>query len=151
MRCIAHLSGVTQRGSEKPFAIRFDRDHAFALGEDEPPERHHVFVAHRLPDDRVRFLGDRRIGRDVIRSIKVSLVDLLPRHESVDLDDMGAFDFYLLEFFVLNHEILVFADFVSPALLLGQHGLTCFFVDQLLAQAMAGLLVDLPERDPLRR
>ena len=64
---------------------------------------------------------------------------------------MCAFDFYLLEFFVLNNEVLVFADFVSAAFLLGQHGLTCFFVDQLLAQAVAGRLVDLLERDPLRR
>src|SRR5205823_2941314 len=78
-------------------------------------------------------------------------VDLLPRHKAVDLDDMSALDLDSLEFLVFNQEILALGDLVAARLLLGQNRLAGFLVDQLLTQAMAGRLVDLPERDTLRR
>src|SRR5204862_2025903 len=104
-----------------------------------------------LPDDREGLLGVRLIGSDVIGSSEEPLVDLLPRHEAVDLDDMGALDLDPLEFLVLDHEVLAFGDLVAAALLLGRYGLAGFLVDQLLAQAIAGRLVDLPEGGALRR
>ena len=88
---------------------------------------------------------------EVIRSIKEPLVDLLPRDKAVDLNYMAALNLDFLKFLILDHEVLVLGNLVSAHLLLGQNRLAGFLVDQLLAQAMARRLVDLPERDPLRR
>jgi len=44
---------------------------------------------------------------------------------------------------------LALRDLVAATLLVGRYGLAGFFINQLLAQAMAGRLVDLPERDAL--
>src|SRR5712672_2918196 len=50
-----------------------------------------------------------------------------------------------------HHEVLAFGDLVAAAFLVGRYGLAGFLVDQLLAQAMAGRFVNLPEGNALGR
>jgi hypothetical protein len=55
------------------------------------------------------------------------------------------------ELVVVDFDVHALVDFVAPALVLGFDRLARPFVDQLLAQTVAGLLVDLPKRDALGR
>src|SRR5205807_1526672 len=51
----------------------------------------------------------------------------------------------------LDDEVLTPGDLVAPTFVLGSHRLAGLFIDELLAQAIAGGLVDLPKRNALRR
>ena len=62
---------------------------------------------------------------------------------------MGALDLDRFQFLVLDDEVLALGDLVAAAFVFWGDRLAGFFIDELLAQAIAGGLVDLPERDPL--
>ena len=64
---------------------------------------------------------------------------------------MVALDFDRLELVVLDHEVRALGIFEAPALVRGLDGLAGFVVDQLLAQTIAGFLVDLAKRHALAR
>ena len=64
---------------------------------------------------------------------------------------MLALDRKGLQLFVIHWDVGVLGVFVAAALGLALDRLSRDIVDQLLAQAVAGLLVDLAERDPLGR
>jgi len=89
------------------------------------------------------------LGGDIIRSVEEALVDLLARHETVDLDHVGALDLDRFEFLVLDDQVLPLGDLVAAALVLGLDRLAGFLVDELLTQPITGRLVDLPEGDAL--
>ena len=112
-------------------------------------ERHHAFAAHRLANDRKRFLPDRIVRPDVIGAVEIALVDLAARDERVDLDHVVALDLDRLDLLVLDQEIGVLRIFVSAALVGRLDRLAGDVVDELLAQPIAGLLVELAERHPL--
>src|SRR5262249_3984268 len=146
---LAHLIGVAQRGAEKPLVVWLKCDHSLALREHEPPERHHPLAAHGFANHRKGLLPDRRAGHDIIRAIEEALVDRGVRHKSVDLDGVGALDLDRFELRILNDEVLALGHLVAAAFVLGGDRLAGFFIDELLAQAIAGGLVDLPEGDAL--
>ena len=64
---------------------------------------------------------------------------------------MFALDRKGVEFVVIHRDVGVLGVFVAAALILALDRLAGDLVDQLLAQAVAGLLVDLAERDTLGR
>jgi len=106
-------------------------------------------VTHCFPDDRKGVLPNRFVGRDIIRSVEKALVDLAAGYQTVDLDRMGALDLDRVQFRVLDHEVVAFADLVAAALVLGSHRLAGLLIDELLAKPIAGGLVDLPESNAL--
>jgi hypothetical protein len=57
-----------------------------------------------------------------------------------------AFDRNGVDLIVLDENVLVLGDLVAAALLAGLDRLARDIVDELLAQPVAGLAVDLPER-----
>jgi hypothetical protein len=63
---------------------------------------------------------------------------------------VGALDLDRVELLVLDDQVLALGDLVAAALVLGGDRLAGFLVDELLAQAIAGRLVDLAEGNPLR-
>ena len=65
------------------------------------------------------------------------------RHKSVDLDGVGALDLDRFELRILNDEVLALGHLVAAAFVLGGDRLAGLFIDELLAQAIAGGLVDL--------
>ena len=73
----------------------------------------------------------------------------LARHETVDLDHVGALDLDRFELLVLDDQILALGDLVAAAFVLGIDRLAGFLIDELLTQPIAGRLVDLPEGDAL--
>jgi hypothetical protein len=87
----------------------------------------------------------------VIRAIEEALVDRGARHKTVHLDGVGALDLDRFELRVLNDEVLALGHLVTTGFVLGSDRLAGLFIDELLAQAIAGGLVDLPEGDALGR
>ncbi len=77
------------------------------------------------------------------------LVDLLARHETVDLNHVGALDLDRFELRVLDDQVLPPGNLVATALVLGIDRLAGFLIDELLTQPIAGRLVDLPEGNAL--
>jgi hypothetical protein len=88
-------------------------------------------VAHHLADHRKGLLGDWLVGGDIIRGVEEALVDLLARHETVDLDHVGALDLDRFEFLVLDDQVLSLGDLVASALVLGADKLAGFLIDEL--------------------
>ena len=64
---------------------------------------------------------------------------------------MGALDRNGVEFIIVHRDVGVLRVLVAAPLVFTFNGLARDLVDQLLAQTVAGLLVDLAERDPLGR
>src|SRR5512133_1016315 len=88
----AHLVGIAQRNPEQALTARFECDDVLAGGEDNPPERHHPFLADCLANDCKRLLADFAIRSEVIRTVEIKLVDFLLRHKLVDFDCALALD-----------------------------------------------------------
>ena len=65
----AHLIWVAQRNAEQALAARFECDDVLARGEDNPPERHHPFLAYCFANDRERLLTDFAIRSEVIGAV----------------------------------------------------------------------------------
>ena len=62
---------------------------------------------------------------------------------------MRAFDLDRFQFFILDEEELILADLIASPFVFGIHRLARRGIHELLLQAVAGLPVHLPERDPL--
>ena len=114
-------------------------------------ERDHALAAHRLADHRKCVLPDLIVRGDVVGAVQITLVDLLARNERVDFDGVVALDRDGVEFVVVHRDVGVLGVLVAAALIVGLDRLARDVVDQLLPQPIAGLLVDLAERDPLGR
>src|SRR5215471_9535983 len=96
--------------------------------------------------------------RRAVRTLRWCVRNVLPsaletaravRHKSVDLDGVGALDLDRFELRILNDEVVALGHLVAAAFVLGGDRLAGLFIDELLAQAIAGGLVDLPEGDAL--
>ena len=86
---------------------------------------------------------------DIIRVIEISPVDLVPRHETVDVDGVVALDRDRVDLLVRDLDIGALGVFVAAPLVGSLNRLARHLVDELLAQPVAGLLVDLAEGDAL--
>jgi hypothetical protein len=62
-----------------------------------------------------------------------------------------ALDLDSFELRILDDEILALGDLVAAAFVFGDDRLAGFFINELLAQTIAGSLVDLPKCDALSR
>ena len=60
-----------------------------------------------------RLLGHRLVGGNIVKTVEEPLVDLLARHETVDLDHVAALDLDALEFLVLDDQMLPLGDLVA--------------------------------------
>jgi hypothetical protein len=111
--CCRHdrtFHAVALNEEEVPLLIGIERDHPFALGQHDAPERHQSLAAHRFPDDRKGVLPNRIVGGDVIGRVEEAPVDFGAWHKAVDIDRVSAFDLDCLQLFVLDEEKLVFTD-----------------------------------------
>jgi hypothetical protein len=62
---------------------------------------------------------------------------------------MTALDGNSVEFVIIDEDVGALRVFVAATLVLALDRITGHLVDKLLPQPIAGLLIDLPERDPL--
>ena len=123
-----------------------------ARGEHDAPERDHACVFDRVPDYGVGLGAGLAVRDDVIRIGEIELVDLLARHELVDLDhalalDRDRFQLLRLDRNVVALALLIALDDVVPVDLASGFGIDLFVLD-----AVSRLPVQLMEMDffPLR-
>src|SRR4051812_41639951 len=88
-------------------------------------------------------------GVRVIGLVDVDVVDLGAGHEGLDVDRVRALDGDGLDLLVLDDDVVAFADLVTLDLIGGFHDLAGIAIDELPAQAVAGLAVEQMERDAL--
>ena len=139
---VAQFVGVAQRGAEQALAERLDRHDVLAVGEHDPRQRDAVLVLHGIADHGKGLDGRLAVGRDVIGMVEIALVDLVPRHEAVDVDGVVALDLDGVEFLRLDLDIFAFAELIAAGLLVALDHVAGLGVDHLLLQPVAGLLVD---------
>jgi hypothetical protein len=105
-------------------------------------QSNHRLVADCVADDGECLLSDLVCGRDVIRVVDIAIVDLSSGNKRIDRDGVGAFDPNLLDFLVLDLEVLALANLVAAANVLLLECLAGFGVDELLLQPISSLFVD---------
>jgi hypothetical protein len=91
------------------------------------------------------------LGTDVVGAFEIAFVDLGAGYEMVDLNRLGALYGDRVEFLIFNQDEGVLRDLIAATLILGFDRLPRYVVNKLLAEAVAGRLVDLAERHPLAR
>jgi hypothetical protein len=73
---------VTQRECQKTFAHRLDNDWALSIGENHRTHADQTFFRHGIPYDREGFLSNLIAQGNVIGSVVIARIDLLPRQRS---------------------------------------------------------------------
>ena len=126
-------------------APRLDRQDVLPVREHDARKGDAALVLHRVADDGERFLAALGVGYDVVRPLVVTLVDFLFGNELVDIDGVGALDLDRIELLRLDLDVLAAGELIAAALVVLVDDTACFLVDHLLAQAVAGLAVDLVE------
>ncbi len=69
-----------------------------------------VFLLHRLADDGKGLGADLVVGRDVIGFVEIDFVDLVARHEALDVDGVRALQRHLVELLVLDQHVVALLD-----------------------------------------
>jgi hypothetical protein len=96
---------------------------------DDLHKRNTLFILHGVANNDESFDSCLPVRRDVVGLVQITLVDIGPGHESVDVDGMSALD--------LDRPKLLFVDFnilplVSSSLVLGVNQASCLLVHHLL-------------------
>ena len=80
-------------------------------------------------------------GAIVIGLVQITLVDVGPRHEPVDIDSVSALDLDRLQLVFVDFDILPLGQFVTAPLVPGVNHAAGLLVDHLLAEPVSGLRV----------
>jgi hypothetical protein len=125
------------------FAPGLDGHGVLAVGEYDARQGHSALVLHGIADDGKSLLPALRIARDIVGTLVVALVDLLLRHEGVDVDRMRAMDLDGFQLLGLDLDVLAPGDLVAPPLFVLTNRFAGFLIHHRLAQPIAGLAIDL--------
>jgi len=91
------------------------------------------------------------VGREVERFLEVDRIDRFARHELADLDRLRRLLFHRLQLVLGEEDVLAARELVSLDDLGAVDGPLVFRAEELLLDAIAAILVDHVEADPLRR
>jgi hypothetical protein len=124
----------------------------FARCEDDLADCNHPFLADSFADHCKRLLSDFAIWNDEVWVAQVEFVDLRLRDELINLDDALAFNGDGLKLLWFKLDIFALSDLVAFDDLAIIHLITGFSIDLSVADAIAGIFVELVEADllPLR-
>ncbi len=139
---VTQLIRKAQGRAEQALTERLDGDDVLAIGQHDSRQRDAVLVLHGVADHSEGI--DRRLAvrRDVIGMVEIALVDLLARHEAVDVDRVVALDLHRLQLLRLDLDIFALGELVAATLLVAFDDVAGFRVDHLLLQPVASLAVD---------
>jgi hypothetical protein len=101
--------------------------------------------SHGIAYDRKCLFARLPVGHDVVGAVEVAAVDFGDRDELVDVERVGALDLNGFDLLGLYLDILTLGNLVAAALVVLVDDLAADLIYHLLAQAMAGLAVDLVE------
>src|ERR1700730_10537510 len=146
---VPYLIGISQHDAEQSLAAGFKGNNVLARREHDLSNRHHALLADGFPDDSECLLTDLSVRGNVIGIVQVQFVDLLPRHELVDVDRALALDLDSFELLGIKLDILALADFVALDDICGIDLVAAFRIDLTVLDAIASLLIELVEADLL--
>ncbi len=130
-----------ERRAEQALSRGLQHNHMLPVTHDDAPKGNTLFVLHGVADDDEGFRSCLPVRRNVIGPVEITLVDVGPRHEPIDIDSVRALDLDCLEFVLVDCNIFSFRQFVSAALVLSVNDASSLFVDHLLMQPVPGLRV----------
>jgi hypothetical protein len=107
------LIRVAERQTHHALATRFQRDHVFPRRENDTTERNHTLFSDCFTYDSEGLTADGTLGGDEIGKIQIKFVDLVPRHELLNLDGVRAFHCYGLHLVVRNLDEAALRDFIA--------------------------------------
>src|SRR6267378_1467914 len=110
---LANLVGIAQRDAQHTLAARSDRNHMFPGRENDVTKGHHAFLLDCFTNHRESLPADLALGGDIVRSVPIELIDLVPGHELIDLDRVRAPDLNGLQFIVIYLDAVALVDFVA--------------------------------------
>src|SRR3954454_17599730 len=139
---VAQFVREAQRGAEQALAERLDRDDVLAIGEYDLGERDAILVLHGVADHGESIDRGLAVGRDIVGMVEIALVDLVARHETLDVDGVVALDLDRFELLRLDLDIFALTQLVAASLLVALDDVAGLSVDHLLLQPVAGLAVD---------
>jgi hypothetical protein len=84
---------------------------------------------------------------DIVRIVKVQLIDLFPGYELVNLDDALALDGDCVKLFRIKLKVLALAELVALYDVVGLDLIARFSIHFSILDAVSSLLVDLMEAD----
>ena len=117
-------------------AVQIESNHTIDIDSfvprDEIDKRYLNHPYYIAPDGKAGIDAGFPVRRDIIRMIEVALVDLVPRHETIDLDGMIALDLDGFQLFLFDLDVIAFAHFVAAALLVALDDVAGLGVDHLL-------------------
>src|SRR5579862_10052218 len=146
---LAHLVGVTQRHAHHALAAGLQRDDVLARSENNFADRHHSLGADGFADYGECLLSDFTVGHDVIGVRQIEIVDLPLGHELIDFDGALALERDGLKLLRLQGDVIALADLVALDDVRGLHVLAGFSVDLAVADAIAGVAIELVKTDLL--
>ena len=120
------------------------------VGQDQPSDCNHVHASNGLADDRVGVVPHLAVRHEIVGPDDVTLVDILPRHELVDLDRMGTFEGNVVQFVLADLDVGIGIDLVSLHDVFRRDFFPGLGVDLLVFDAVSGRSIDLVEADLFR-
>ena len=146
---VAHLIGISQGQTHEPFAASFKRNDMLARGEYHFCKRHHPLLADSLSYHGECLLPDLTVRDDVVRIVKVELVDIRPGNELINVYDALALQRDGLKLFRLELDVFALTDFVAFDDVVRANLAAGLGVNLRVLDPVAGLLVQLMETDLL--
>src|SRR5467141_684276 len=149
---LANLVGIAQRDAQHTLAARSDRNHMFPRRENDVTKGHHAFLLDCFTNHRESLPADLALGGDIVRSVPIELIDLVPGHELIDLDRVRAPDLNGLQFIVIYLDAVALVDFVALDDVLLTNQLAGYGIKLAVSNPVSSLPVDLMKSDllPLR-
>src|SRR6185295_12064732 len=126
------------RGPHQAFAERLQHHDALAPRHYHPGDADHLFLLHRIANDRKRLLTDLIFRGQIIGCVAVTIVDCRFRHEALDIDRARTIDRDAGKLVVFDDHILILADGITFDLIIDFNDVARLAIDHLTLEAVAG-------------
>src|SRR5205823_2117610 len=137
------------QGAHQAALARFERNDVLAVGQHHAADRDFIHAAAGLADHRIGVVADLAVRHEIIGTDQVAVVDVALRYELVDLNRVGRVERDVVELVLADLDVGVGVDLIALDNVLGGHLVTGLGVDLEVLDPVAGLAVDLVERDLL--
>ncbi len=141
--------GCAQRRHHQPGAVRLDQRRPFLIADADMAERDPLAAPHREAQGMHRIRRQLAFRMDVVRRFEIELVDLVARHEMVEIDDVPGFAAECLQLVLTHHDVARLLEFVAFDERVGRDDIAALGVDELLGHRIAGPRTQHVELDPL--
>ena len=143
----AHLVGAEQRAHQHPAAMRLDEHLPLAARQHDAADADPAGFFHRFADHPERLDRDLAVGIDEIWRIEIQRINLVALDEAIEINGLRRFDAQRLQLVVRDDDILVPLVFEALDDIGAFDLVTGLGIDELLADAVACLRIELMQPD----